>query len=775
MNLTKLWAALALLLAVTACDVGLNQFTSTGTIVVTYSPDDADVTVAANDAATQALVRAYEAQENANLEPEQVGTSIHYLKPPGSYLVTVTKEGYVTQTRNVSLQAAQALVLNVNLVEEGGSPEDPADPTEPEDPADPASPEDPATPESPEDPAAPEDPTNPEDPMNPENPEDPSEPGEPGTISGTVWEDADSSGSQDDGEAGLEGWTVYLDTNGNAELDDGETVTTSAADGSYSFSGLEPGDYTVRQVLPFGWRNVSGGQAATPEQRLRRLGARQQTPDKTPRIVGGTDAEFGNYPFIAALATPRGNQFCGATLISDSWVLTAAHCSVGPTPDTPLDPSTVRLILGTDNLDDDDKLLLEVASVTVHPDYVDVDKGFDVALWELKEPVDMEANGLYTIDMLTEETAELAAADTLATTIGWGNTQSDKGFPDQLQEVHTLIFDAAQCKAANDPIFDIENFDTQICAGVPEGGVDSCQGDSGGPLMVRGEDRWYHVGITSYGFGCAEAGFPGVYGRTSALSAWAFANAVEPSRVYAVSLGESGVTGINFGSRATTRPFEGDIDPRWQLTNLVIPEEVAPHSSTELTWTILEEGSRDYSCTFDPDGFGPAESETVSCQAGENTTTYSGFEEGVFLPSLEVSASETTFERLSVAIVGSPPASDVQGELTSDDALDPDFDFLGEYYIDYYEIRGINPERPVLLRFGAEDFSVFPALYDSDERDPEEGGGGVTPDKSTSDGFVFAPQEGVTYLVGVSSFDVKETGSYEVEIINGELEAVDLD
>jgi len=59
---------------------------------------------------------------------------------------------------------------------------------------------------------------------------------------------------------------------------------------------------------------------------------------------------------------------------------------------------------------------------------------------------------------------------------------------------------------------------TEICAGYAQGGVDTCQGDSGGPMVKSVNGVWREVGIVSYGYGCARAGYPGVYGEVQAFS-----------------------------------------------------------------------------------------------------------------------------------------------------------------------------------------------------------------------------------------------------------------
>jgi hypothetical protein len=95
------------------------------------------------------------------------------------------------------------------------------------------------------------------------------------SISGTVFNDANDDGVQDNGELGIAGVTVYIDSNNNGILDSGEISTVTNSSGNYTLTGLTAGTYVVRQILPSGQEQtfptkgfgnhvtVAAGQAAT--------------------------------------------------------------------------------------------------------------------------------------------------------------------------------------------------------------------------------------------------------------------------------------------------------------------------------------------------------------------------------------------------------------------------------------------------------------------------------------------------------------------------------
>ena len=108
----------------------------------------------------------------------------------------------------------------------------------------------------------------------------------------------------------------------------------------------------------------------------------------------------------------------------------------------------------------------------------------------------------------------------IATIIGWGKLSEYGKFATTLQEAQVPIVSNETCNDAYNKSFFYDNpiTSTMLCAGYAQGGTDSCSGDSGGPLMINLDGEWNLAGLVSWGEGCAEPGYYGVYSRISALS-----------------------------------------------------------------------------------------------------------------------------------------------------------------------------------------------------------------------------------------------------------------
>ncbi len=242
-----------------------------------------------------------------------------------------------------------------------------------------------------------------------------------------------------------------------------------------------------------------------------------------PRIVGGREAEPGEWPWQVALidagGDPYSDQYCGGTLINPLWVVTAAHCAEGAQPDE------MQVLAGIHNLVDTDPgfVRLNVARILVHPNYGQINQyDSDIALLELATPAPFRlpsaaALPINGVALVPENVGSLAGVTSTVT--GWGNRQPGSAdYPAALHEVEVPIVSNSACQVAYGSVIT----DAMLCAGVPEGGKDSCQGDSGGPLVVFSDarSRWELAGIVSWGNGCARPGTPGVYTRVATFARW---------------------------------------------------------------------------------------------------------------------------------------------------------------------------------------------------------------------------------------------------------------
>lgn len=223
----------------------------------------------------------------------------------------------------------------------------------------------------------------------------------------------------------------------------------------------------------------------------------------TPKIIGGSIAHSTAWPWMTGLATKGKSdfqgQFCGASLIASSWVLTAAHCII--------DESThnIDVIINQAKFDTGTGERIAVDKFFIHPLYNNDSLDNDIALIKLQQPSEIKPIKTISRDSILDT----AGHDAL--TLGWGKTSAtEKIYPDVLYQVGLPIMTDARCSSK------LPGFtNNMLCAGAGAGQKDTCQGDSGGPLIVFNEKThdWNQVGITSWGNGCSKKGFSGVYTR----------------------------------------------------------------------------------------------------------------------------------------------------------------------------------------------------------------------------------------------------------------------
>lgn len=245
-------------------------------------------------------------------------------------------------------------------------------------------------------------------------------------------------------------------------------------------------------------------------------------------IIGGSNASFGEFPHMAAIGYTNyivGYSFlCAGTLISDRYVLTAAHCSRSPESRNP-EPVIVRL--GDHSLDprvQDGATPIDVPirRIYIHPKYKSPIVYHDIALLELTRRVLFSSTVrpacLWSRDGFGDYSKAIAT--------GWGviNTRRAGERSKVLKKVSLNLFENAFCAKLLVNNRNWDGFiDSQMCAGDLAGGSDTCQGDSGGPLQVTSLDNrciFYIMGITSLGRNCGEVDTPAIYTRVSAYIDW---------------------------------------------------------------------------------------------------------------------------------------------------------------------------------------------------------------------------------------------------------------
>ncbi|XDV47494.1 hypothetical protein PO909_017108 [Leuciscus waleckii] len=239
-------------------------------------------------------------------------------------------------------------------------------------------------------------------------------------------------------------------------------------------------------------------------------------PRKRAKIVGGTDAQTGSWPWQVSLQMERYGHVCGASLVASRWLVSAAHCFQDSDAIKYSDARSWRAYMGMRvmNSVSNAAATRQIRRIVLHTQYDQFTSDYDIALLELSAPVFF--NELVQ-PVCVPAPSHAFTSGTSCFVTGWGVLTEEGELATLLQEATVNIISHHTCNK----MYDDAVTPRMLCAGNVQGGVDACQGDSGGPLVCleRGR-RWFLAGIVSWGEGCARQNRPGVYTRVIKFTDW---------------------------------------------------------------------------------------------------------------------------------------------------------------------------------------------------------------------------------------------------------------
>lgn len=262
-------------------------------------------------------------------------------------------------------------------------------------------------------------------------------------------------------------------------------------------------------------------------------------------IVGGTTTTIDKAPWQVAITSLSGFQFCGGSILNANWVMTAQHCVSNGSSDMRVVAGITRISLQSSGQ------IRTINAVARFPGFADPTTGKDISLLHLATPLDLSGINAKAIPVVTATDVSNGATNpgVLAMVTGWGTTSEGGSASDVLRTVDVPI--QSNATASSEYGFTISS--DQLPAGLTSGGKDSCQGDSGGPITVSVGGVRKLAGAVSWGNGCAEPNFVGLYARASSFGTYISQRASGAFTILSSLTGLSGASG-SFTHRSVTVP-----------------------------------------------------------------------------------------------------------------------------------------------------------------------------------------------------------------------------
>lgn len=232
-------------------------------------------------------------------------------------------------------------------------------------------------------------------------------------------------------------------------------------------------------------------------------------PFKQNRIVGGMGVDVGEWPWQVSLHYLTYGHTCGASIISDQWLISAAHCFQGVYSSAP----DWQVYGGLIFQGEPHAASRRVERITVHPRYNADTFDYDIAVLRLASPFTLRPK---IQPVCLPDVSHTFPSGQRCWVTGWGATREGGSVSSSLQKAEVKIINGTVCGSLLEGALTTR----MLCSGYLAGGIDACQGDSGGPLSCQEGGRWFLAGIVSWGEGCARKNKPGVYSRVTKLREW---------------------------------------------------------------------------------------------------------------------------------------------------------------------------------------------------------------------------------------------------------------